>query len=140
MATIPKQLSECTVFLLAKAYQRTHGKFKKLLKPYGLTNIQHIILESLRSEPGATASELGKLLILDKATLSGVIDRLGESNWIAKQVDSGDSRIQRLYLTDKSRKIVEELCEKRERFDEVLLAHFSIEERVILKRLLKELI
>ena len=140
MTALPRQLSECTVFLLAKAYQRTHGEFKKLLKPYGLTNIQHIVLESLRHEPGATAAELGKLLILDKATLSGVIDRLGESVWIVKKSDSEDSRVQRLYLTDKAEETMEGLIEKRDKFDEDLLADFSIEERILLKRLLKELI
>ncbi|MBE9534545.1 MAG: MarR family transcriptional regulator [Proteobacteria bacterium] len=140
MSTLPKQLSECTVFLLAKAYQRAHGEFKKLLKPYGLTNIQHLVLESLRHEPGATAAEIGKLLVLDKATLSGVIDRLCESEWIVKKSDSGDSRVQRVYLLDKSLEIAEKISEKRHEFDEALLTDFSIEERVLLKRLLKELI
>ena len=140
MSTLPKQLSECTIFLLAKAYQRAHGEFKKLLKPYGVTNIQHIVLEGLQHEPGTTAAELGKLLILDKATLSGVIDRLCEYEWIIKQADSEDSRAQRLYLTDKSKEIMGELSERRDRFDADLLADFSIEEKVLLKRLLKELI
>ena len=140
MQTLPKQLSECTVFLLAKAYQRAHGGFKKLLKPYGLTNIQHIVLETLHQEPGGTAVELGKLLTLDKATLSGVIDRLCESDWIARQVDEGDNRVQRLYLKDKALEIITELSEKRDKFDADLLADFSLEERVLLKRLLKELI
>ena len=140
MQTLPKQLSECTVFLLAKAYQRAHGGFKKLLKPYGLTNIQHIVLETLYQEPGGTAVELGKLLTLDKATLSGVIDRLCESGWLVKQVDEVDNRVQRLYLKDKTLEVITELSEKRDKFDASLLADFSLEERVLLKRLLKELI
>ena len=140
MTEIPKNLSDCTVFLLAKAYQRAHSEFKKLLKPYGVTNIQHIVLESLAHSPGATATELCKSLILDKATLSGVIDRLGESEWIVKQADLDDSRVQRLYLTDKAQKVNEELCEMRNRFDKELLADFSVEEKLLLKRFLKELI
>lgn len=140
MTTLPKQLSECTVFLLAKAYQQSHGKFKKLLKPYRLTNIRYIVLEVLQHKPGATAAELGKLLILDKATLSGVIDRLEESAWVTRQTDSDDSRVQRLYLTDKAKDVIEEVVNQREEFDEGLLADFSLEERLLLKRLLKELI
>jgi DNA-binding MarR family transcriptional regulator len=135
----PKQIAGCTVFLLAKAYQRVHREFKKLLKPYQLTNIQHLALECLQHQPGTTASELGKMLTLDKATLSGVLDRLVDSAWIIKQTDSSDNRVQRLCLTDKALEVIEELIEKRLEFDEQLLADLSLEERLLLKRLLRDL-
>ena len=41
----------------------------------------------LEHEPGMTAAELGKALTLDKATLSGVIDRLADGGWIIKKGD-----------------------------------------------------
>ena len=34
MAEIPHNLPECMVFLMAKTYQRAHGKIKKRLKAY----------------------------------------------------------------------------------------------------------
>jgi len=97
MLQSPKPLPDCTIFLLAKAYQKAHGRFKELLKPYGLTNLQHLVLEGLWYESGQTAAELGKLLIMDKATLSGVLDRMTEAGWIEKRPDPDDRRGVRLF-------------------------------------------
>jgi DNA-binding MarR family transcriptional regulator len=140
MPNIHDELINCPVFLLGKAYQRAHGEFKKVLEPYGLTNMQHLVVESLAHEPGLTAGELGKLLILDKATLSGVINRLHSSGWIEKRDDEEDARVQRLYPTEKSLSITEEMAKDREQFDAKFLANFSSEEKILLKRLLRDLI
>jgi DNA-binding MarR family transcriptional regulator len=50
-----------------------------------LTNLQHLVLEGLWYEAGQTAAELGKMLVMDKATLSGVLDRMSEAGWIEKR-------------------------------------------------------
>ena len=75
------KFKDCVIFLLAKAYQKAHGHFRKILEPYGLTNIQHAVLEALWYEDGQTAAEIGQFLVLDKATLSGVLVRMQESGW-----------------------------------------------------------
>ena len=70
-----KSFEDCIVFLLAKAYQKAHGNLKKRLHPYGLTPIQNLILQALQEEDGLSAGDIGKRLVLDNATLSGVLDR-----------------------------------------------------------------
>ena len=40
-----KTYDDCIIFLLAKAYQRAHGDFKRKLQSYGVTPIQHLILD-----------------------------------------------------------------------------------------------
>jgi len=140
MTILPEYLSDCTVFLLAKAYQKAHGRFKQMLQPYGLTNIQYLVLVCVVWEPGLTAAEIGKMLILDKGTLSGVIDRLSEAGWIERQKDAEDQRIQRLYATPKTKTAVDALIDAPQLLDKALLAHLSLEEKVLLKRLLKDLL
>jgi DNA-binding MarR family transcriptional regulator len=132
-------MPDCAVFLLGKAYQKAHGDFKKHLKPFGLTNLQHLVLEGLWYAQGVTAAELGKMLILDKATLSGVLDRMVEGNWIQKQTDSQDKRINRLYPSEKANEMKDELIEVRKRANQELLAQFNDEERILFKRFLKSL-
>ena len=139
-ATItPKPLPDCAIFLLAKAYQMAHGRFQEMLNPYGLTNLQHLVLEGLWHMEGQTAAELGKLLVLDKATLSGVLDRMREAGWIAKRPDPQDRRVVRLFTAPKAAKLKDELVALRRRANAQLLAAFSLEEQVLLKRLLKDL-
>jgi len=139
MSTLPPNVPDCTIFLLAKAYQKAHGRFKKDLKPFKLTNIQHLVLEALWFQEGFTAAELGKFLILDKATLSGVLDRLAEAGWIRKEPDPDDGRVVRLYTADKADEMKDELIVLRKAANEKLLSGFNPEEQVLLKRFLRDL-
>jgi DNA-binding MarR family transcriptional regulator len=129
---------DCIVFLLAKAYQKAHGNLKKRLHCYGLTPIQFLTLATLVEEDGISAGEIGKRLVLDNATLSGVLDRLADRDWVEKQTDLKDKRLLRIYLTDKAKALQEELGEEREQANVEILHSLSMEEKVLLKRLLRD--
>ncbi|MEW6351051.1 MAG: MarR family transcriptional regulator [Thermodesulfobacteriota bacterium] len=131
--------SDCIVFLLAKAYQKAHGQIKKRLAEYGLTPIQMLVIEALRDEEGVSAGELGKKVVLDSATLSGVLDRLAEKGWIVKETDSVDRRALRLFLGDPAKEIAQALAEQRQMANNDVMENLSTEEKVLLKRLLKDL-
>ena len=130
--------SNCIVFLLAKAYQKSQNHLKIRLKPYGLTSVQALILEVLMEEDGLTAGEIGRRLVLDNATVSGVLDRLAEGNWIVKQVDAKDKRILRIHLAGKTKAKSKELIKVRDLANASVLEGFSMEEKIVLKRLLKD--
>ena len=134
-----KVYDDCIIFLLAKAYQKAHGDFKRRLQLYSLTPIQHLIMEALWAEDGLSASEISKQLVLDGATLSGVLDRLAAGGWIVKKTDSTDKRIMRIFLTPKSKELKPKLSEARDRTNEELLKSFTLEEKVLLKRLLRDI-
>ena len=134
-----KTYDDCIIFLLAKAYQKAHGDFKKRLQSYALTPIQHFILEVLWGQDGLSASDIGKKLVLDGATLSGVLDRLATGGWILKSPDTGDKRVLRNFLTPRSKELKPKLSETRDQTNEDLLKSFSIEEKVLLKRFLRDM-
>ena len=131
--------NDCIVFLLAKAYQRAHANIKRRLTAYGLTPVQNIVLEALRCEEGLSAGDLGSKLVLDSATLSGVLDRMSEKGWIVKQTDYEDKRMLRIYLSERAKDLHDELTQEREEANEEILRELSIEESLLLKRLLKDL-
>jgi DNA-binding MarR family transcriptional regulator len=133
------QYEDCIIFLLAKAYQKAHGNFKQHLIPYGITPVQHLILEALWVEEGLTASEIGKRLVLDNATLSGTLDRMSEKGWVLKATDDKDKRFIRIYLTDKAKKLKPSILAEREKSNEEILESLNLEEKVLLKRLLKDI-
>ena len=134
-----KTYDDCIIFLLAKAYQKAHGDFKRKLQSYGVTPIQHLILEVLWGEDGLSASDIGKKLVLDGATLSGVLDRLAAGGWILKKPDKDDKRILRNFLTPKSKELKPSLSKARDQTNENLLKNFSLEEKVLLKRFLRDM-
>ena len=133
------QYEDCIIFLLAKAYQKAHGNFKRHLQGHGLTPVQHLILELLWEEEGLSAGDIGKRLMLDSATLSGVFERMAEKGWIVKETDDIDRRFIRIYLADKAKDMRPLLIEEREQANEEILGALSLEEKVLLKRLLRDL-
>lgn len=128
--------SNCYIFLLSKAYQRGHGLVQKRLQPYGITNVQYVVLEALWKQEGLTAVELGQLLTIDKATLSGILDRMADADLLLKQQDAKDKRMLRLYPSEKANTLKDILIEERMQANEELLAGFTPEERILLRRLL----
>ena len=133
------QYEDCIIFLLAKAYQKAHGNFKRRLQSYGLTPVQHLILEAIREHEGLSAGEIGKRLVLDSATLSGILDRMTEAGWIVKETDQEDKRVLRIYRGPKAEKMGTTLIEERKQANEEILSGFTQEERILLKRLLRDI-
>jgi len=131
---------KCYVYLLSKAYQKGHGLVQKRLLPYGLTNIQYVVLELLWHQKGLTAGEVGKLLVIDKATLSGVLDRMVDSKWLIRRQKKSDKRIFRLYPSRKATRLKKKLVEERRDANEEFLVDFTTEERILLRRLLLALL
>jgi MarR family transcriptional regulator, lower aerobic nicotinate degradation pathway regulator len=130
---------DCVVYLLAKAYQRAYAVIKRRLAAYGLTPVQQLVMAALWHDEGTSAGDLGKKLMLDPATLSGILDRLAERGWIVKQTDPEDKRLLRIYLTDEAKNLEPTLMEERDKANEEILRKLSFEEKVLLKRLLKDL-
>ncbi len=130
---------DCIVYLLAKAYQHAHAHAKRKLAVYGLTPVQQLVLAALYQDEGISAGDLGKKLALDPATLSGILDRMVEGGWVVKETDPEDRRVLKIYLTDQAEMLAPKLMEERDKANEEILRNLSFAEKVLLKRLLKDL-
>jgi DNA-binding MarR family transcriptional regulator len=133
------EYEDCFVFLLGKAYQKAHGLLKKKLNPFGLTPVQHLILTVLGDEEALSPAEISERTIMDSATLSGVLDRMADAGLIKKEENPGDRRSIRVSLTARARKMMDKLAEQRKAVNEELTSALSIEEKLLLKRMLKEI-
>jgi DNA-binding MarR family transcriptional regulator len=130
--------NDCIIFLLAKADQKAHSNFKKHLLPHRLTPVQHLILETLWKEEGLSPGEIGKRLVLDRPTLSGVLNRMTEKGWVIKKSDDDDKRVSRIYLKSKAKRLKPLLLKKRKLANKEVLSGLNREEKVLLKRLLRD--
>jgi DNA-binding MarR family transcriptional regulator len=127
------------LFILSKANQRVYATFKSQLQSYGMTPMQALVLNALYEEEGLSAGELGKRLVLDSATLSGVLDRMAEAGWIIKNSDKTDRRVLNIQLTEKSNQFRNEFLQETEKLNQKVLSPFNVEERLLLIRMLKDL-
>lgn len=133
-------LEECFIFLLAKVYQKAHFGFKNRLQEYGLTPMRHLVLEVLWMEEGLSAGEIARRLILDNATISGVLDRMVKTEWVVKLVDPNDKRAVQIFLSPKAKEMKFAVLEERRKANEEILSRLTHEEEVLLKRLLRDLL
>ncbi|MGC9975800.1 MAG: MarR family transcriptional regulator [Syntrophales bacterium] len=131
--------NDCILYLLAKAYQKAHACFKRRLHEYGLTPVQSLVVMDISQAEGLSAKELGKRLLLDNATLSGVLDRLAEGGWITKETADDDRRFLHLHLSDKARELIGSLIKERDEANREIMSGLRLEEQILLRRMLKDL-
>jgi DNA-binding MarR family transcriptional regulator len=126
------------VFLLAKAHQRAQATLKGRLQTFGLTPMQCLFMEALWEEDGLSVGEIGRRIALDTATLAGILDRLVTAGWVKRETDAQDGRVARVYLTAKARESIDLLAKAMEQTNNDLLKTFSPEEKLLLKRFLRD--
>jgi DNA-binding MarR family transcriptional regulator len=131
--------NDCILYLLAKAYQKAHACFKRRLHEYGLTPVQSLVIMDISEAEGLSAKEIGKRLLLDNATLSGVLDRLAEGGWIRKETADDDRRFLQLHLTDKSRRLIDSIIRERDEANKEIMSGLRVEEQILLRRMLRDL-
>ena len=69
------------------------------LAPHGVTPIQFAVLQAVSEVENQTAADIGAALMIDSATIVGVIDRLAAMSLLSREADPADRRINRLVLT-----------------------------------------
>jgi DNA-binding MarR family transcriptional regulator len=99
------RIEDCISFLLGKATQRVSRRAKELLAEHEVTPVQYAVLCVLWERDGQVGSDLSARLVIDSATMTGVIDRLQRGGLIARRPDPDDRRSHRLHLTDRGRSL-----------------------------------
>jgi MarR family transcriptional regulator, organic hydroperoxide resistance regulator len=77
--------------------------------------MQYVVLSALWERDGQSGAELTARLRIDSATITGIIDRLVATGWVARARDAVDRRVQRVQLTEAGQSLREEL--EREMID-----------------------
>lgn len=96
------------IVALFKLHNRLERRLSDGLAPHGLTLAQFDVLMTLCRTDGITQQELAEWLLVTKANVVGLIDRLSAAGWVQRRPDPEDRRVNRLYLTDVGRKIAAE--------------------------------
>lgn len=84
-----------TADLLAKEGERMVG-------PFGITEAQFNVLMLLRyqSEGGEMdQTTLGRMLVVNRSNVTGLVDRMERAGWVVRTPDPGDRRVKQVSLT-----------------------------------------
>jgi DNA-binding MarR family transcriptional regulator len=131
-----EQIEDCLSFYLGKAYQRVTQAAKQHLAPYGVTPVQYAVLKVLWEQDNQSGAEIGERLVLDSATMTGLLDRLEHAGLIERQAHATDRRVNCVVLTARGRDLQAPLDREMDQMNEDFLGEFSAEEARLLRRLL----
>ena len=81
-----------------------------------------------RADDKLTMSELSERLLVSNGNVTGVVARLLEDGLVGREVDSGDRRVQRVFLTETGRRTFREMAKEHERLIEHIMDPASAEE------------
>ena len=83
--------------------------FDRRVRDMGLTRSQWWVLTHLYREDGLSQTELAELMEIEKPSLGRLLDRLEAKNWIKRDNDPNDRRVNRVYLTVDVKPLVREM-------------------------------
>ena len=130
------QIEDCLSFYLGKAYQRVTQSAKQRLAPYGVTPVQYALLKVLWERDRQSGAELSDRLLLDSATMTGLLDRLEHAELIERKAHATDRRVNMVALTARGRDLQVPLDREMDQLNQDFLGEFTPEERRLLQNLL----
>lgn len=119
-------------FLLYDAARLLRRDFDRRARSLGLTRAQWSVLAHLKRNEGSNQATVADTLELEPITLVRLLDRLEAAGWVERRPDPRDRRARQLFLTPKSRPVLEKLMALASETRAVALAGFSEPEREVL--------
>jgi DNA-binding MarR family transcriptional regulator len=126
-------------FLLAQVCRLHHARAHALLDEIGLYRGQPPLLDILYEHEGQKHTELAGRLGVAPATVTKMLQRMERVGLLVRQADAADQRVSRVFLTDAGREIRSEMQSVLGRLAEETFAGFTVEERVLVERLLEKI-
>jgi DNA-binding MarR family transcriptional regulator len=97
------RLDKQLCFALYGAAHAFTRAYKPLLAPLGLTYPQYVVMMALWEEDDLSVKALGEKVGLDSGTLSPLLKRLEQINYVARRRDAADERVVFITLTEQGR-------------------------------------
>ncbi len=96
------RIEDCVSFLVGKAAQQVTRRARDLLAPFDVTPVQYAVLKTLCGTGGLSGAEIGARLVLDSASITGVIDRLEAGGLVERHPDPKDRRVHQIMATPRA--------------------------------------
>lgn len=103
-------LDQMVCFALYAAARATNRRYVALLKPWGLTYPQYLVLVLLWSRQSLAVKDIAENLKLDSGTTSPLIRRLEGRGFLTRERSAGDERAVIVTLTQAGTALREELA------------------------------
>ncbi|BCZ46228.1 MarR family transcriptional regulator [Clostridium gelidum] len=131
-------LNLSTLIVLTRAEQKIHKIEYETIKAGGLTNSQFAVLEVLYSKGDLKICEIIEKILTTSGNVTVVIKNLEKDGLVSKNSDPEDKRSILISITDKGKKIMDEIFPKHVDNINSIFDILTIEEKLELKKILKK--
>lgn len=113
--------------------------YDRSLSGYEIGWGQQFYVEYLYEHPGASPQEMAEVIRVDRATLTKIIKKLAEVDYIRVTVDERDRRVKHLYLTEKGIPAAQKIKQVHAGFYDVISGEISPDELRLTEKTLKKM-
>lgn len=119
---------KCICFQLGKALRQITREYRQEISALKLTHGQFFMIVAIMEEDGLLPSELASKTAQDRATTTGLLDRLEKDGWVERKHDVNDRRSLRIYLTTFAKKQREAVLNLFEETNQKFLDRYNQDE------------
>jgi MarR family transcriptional regulator, 2-MHQ and catechol-resistance regulon repressor len=126
---------------LALTYDTLHQIMTRYMAAFGLSKSTYNVLMLLRNGPdeGMQLHDLGEMLAVSRANITGLIDSLEERGWVRRVVDEADRRVRYARITPLGEKLLDRFAPVHFQNLCLLTQGLDSEEKDALARLLEKM-
>ncbi|MGL5347901.1 MAG: MarR family winged helix-turn-helix transcriptional regulator [Peptostreptococcaceae bacterium] len=124
---------------VSQIYRKGNSFITRELSQYGIGFGQVMFLLQLYRKDGISQEEITENLNIDKATTCRAIKKLQDEGFVTREKDEEDKRAYKVYLTDKSKNLKDNIYGVLEEWDNILSINITEEERENLINTLKKI-
>lgn len=125
-----------TLGVLAQVTHLSNWHAKRLFGKHDLRPGHAGILFILNKEGELSQRELSEKMNLTPPTITSAIQKMEKLGYIRREPDEHDQRVLRLCITEKGKSCIEHICKVGKELEEMVFQGVSVEETLLLKRLL----
>jgi DNA-binding MarR family transcriptional regulator len=118
-------------------------KHRKIMLNYlaetGVYHSQHRLLMEISHYPNVSQNDIARMMDVSAATIAVSLKKLEKEGYINKEMDEGDNRLNKITITEKGNRIVEQSRQIFESTDRKVFEGFTEEEKSTLSFLLQKL-
>ncbi len=117
--------------LIRRLHQLSNHVFTQHIQAAGfdLTSVQFAAMDAIAAWPGIDQAGVAQRIAYDRATIGGVIDRLVQKGYVARQVSKTDRRAREILLTDLGAQVLDTILPVVTALQSRILAGLDEDER-----------
>ncbi len=133
------KLNECIYFLTTRLSRELKKSFDKNLEHLGLTSAMWCVLMVIIEQGEITQKEISECLSIETPTVTKILDNLSKRDYILRLPHKTDRRAFKVSLTEKGKKVKDEIINSGECFMKFVKRDLDEFEKEAIKNLLTKI-